>query len=123
MKSTYNQKLINKIITIISERPGVLHFHVANELGLKPRELDEWLRSVGARFYDLLHHEERWWTRDTPWIEPASRDVSLFRYALDVHRDKYLDKKRMPKKEESEFQRRFNAEVQRRLKERLGESS
>ena len=118
MTVSYSKETVDQILAVVSERPGVIHFHVARELGLKPRELDEWLRTVGVRFYDLLHHEERWWTRDSQWIEPASKNASLYRFALETHRDKFFDKKRVPKKEESEFQRRFKAEAERCLKER-----
>ena len=93
MTISYPKETVNQIIAIISERPGVIHFHVANELGLKPRELDEWLRTIGTKDYRLLDHEERWWNNDPRWIEPAAlKDFSCLRKSLDEHRRNYLKK-------------------------------
>ena len=91
MTVTYPKETVDLILAIISDRPGVIHFHVARELGLKPRELNEWLRTIGTKDYRLLHHEERWWTTDPRWIEPAAlKDFSGLRKELDEHRRNYL---------------------------------
>ena len=93
MTVTYPKETVDLILAIISDRPGVIHFHVARELGLKPRELNEWLRTIGTKDYRLLHHEERWWASDSRWIESARRkESSSLRKALDEHRRNYLKK-------------------------------
>ena len=96
MSVTYPKETVDRILAIISNRPGVIHFHVANELGLKPRELDEWLRTMGTNDHQLLHHGERWWTNDPRWIEPMglSRSENGLRRALDQHRDNYMNTKK-----------------------------
>ena len=59
MATNHTKETVGRIISIISERPGVIHFHVATEPSLKSRELDVLLCTVGTRDYRLLHYEER----------------------------------------------------------------
>ena len=91
----YDARTAEQIVAVIAERPGVLHFHIARELGLKARELDDWLRTVGTKDHQLLHHGERWWTNDPRWIEPTGlrRSENGLRQALDQHRDNYMNTK------------------------------